>query len=320
MAQVLNDLSQFAGDVVRGLTSTPKSLPSKYFYDANGDHLFQMIMTLPEYYLTRAEYEIFKFQCSKIIRTIASDEPLQLIELGAGDGLKTKLLLKELYKQNINFQYYPIDISANALDILSGSVEKDFKDISIHPIEGEYFKALASPQLHAKSKKLILFLGSTIGNFPTYEASNFIGCISESMTTGDNLLIGFDLKKHPETILNAYNDRQGITRDFNLNLLKRINRELGANFALDQFTHFPIYDPVQAAAKSFLVSMREQEVYIAAAKQRVFFKAYESIFMEISQKFDHDMIQQFASNNGLKINQTFTDSRSMFADVMFEKL
>ncbi|HTM66681.1 MAG TPA: L-histidine N(alpha)-methyltransferase [Flavipsychrobacter sp.] len=319
MAQVLNDLSQFAGDVVRGLTSTPKSLPSKYFYDANGDHLFQMIMTLPEYYLTRAEYEIFKFQCSKIIRTIASDEPLQLIELGAGDGLKTKLLLKELYKQNINFQYYPIDISANALDILSGSVEKDFKDISIHPIEGEYFKALASPQLHAKSKKLILFLGSTIGNFPTYEASNFIGCISESMTTGDNLLIGFDLKKHPETILNAYNDRQGITRDFNLNLLKRINRELGANFALDQFTHFPIYDPVQAAAKSFLVSMREQEVYIAAAKQRVFFKAYESIFMEISQKFDHDMIQQFASNNGLKINQTFTDSRSMFADVMFEK-
>jgi dimethylhistidine N-methyltransferase len=320
MAQVLNDLSQFAGDVVRGLTSTPKSLPSKYFYDANGDHLFQMIMTLPEYYLTRAEYEIFKFQCSKIIRTIASDEPLQLIELGAGDGLKTKLLLKELYKQNINFQYYPIDISANALDILSGSVEKDFKDISIHPIEGEYFKALASPQLHAKSKKLILFLGSTIGNFPTYEASNFIGCIRESMTTGDNLLIGFDLKKHPETILNAYNDRQGITRDFNLNLLKRINRELGANFALDQFTHFPIYDPVQAAAKSFLVSMREQEVYIAAAKQRVFFKAYESIFMEISQKFDHDMIQQFASNNGLKINQTFTDSRSMFADVMFEKL
>lgn len=319
MAQVLNDLSQFAGDVVRGLTSTPKSLPSKYFYNANGDHLFQMIMTLPEYYLTRAEYEIFKFQCSKIIRTIASDEPLQLIELGAGDGLKTKLLLKELYKQNINFQYYPIDISANALDILSGSVEKDFKDISIHPIEGEYFKALASPQLHAKSKKLILFLGSTIGNFPTYEASNFIGCISESMTTGDNLLIGFDLKKHPETILNAYNDRQGITRDFNLNFLKRINRELGANFALDQFTHFPIYDPVQAAAKSFLVSMREQEVYIAAAKQRVFFKAYESIFMEISQKFDHDMIQQFASNNGLKINQTFTDSRSMFADVMFEK-
>jgi uncharacterized SAM-dependent methyltransferase len=140
------------------------------------------------------------------------------------------------------------------------------------------------------------------------------------MTTGDNLLIGFDLKKHPETILNAYNDRQGITRDFNLNLLKRINHELGANFALDQFTHFPIYNPVQAAAKSFLVSMREQEVYIAAAKQWVFFKAYESIFMEISQKFDHDMIQQFASNNGLKINQTFTDSRSMFADVMFEKL
>jgi dimethylhistidine N-methyltransferase len=320
MAQVLNNLSRFTTDVMRGLTSTPKFLPSKYFYDTNGDHLFQMIMALPEYYLTRAEYEIFKFQSGRIVRTIASDEPLQLIELGAGDGLKTKLLLKEFYKQNVSFEYYPIDISANALGILSRSIEKDFNDIAIHPIAGEYFQALASPGLHSGQNKLILFLGSTIGNFPTDEASDFIGSLSKSMSIGDNLLIGFDLKKHPQTILNAYNDKQGITRDFNLNLLKRINRELGGNFAVDQFTHFPIYDPVQGAAKSFLISMREQEVYIAASGQRVFFKAYESIFMEISQKFDQTMISDFASKHKLRIVQSFTDSRNMFADVMFEKL
>jgi len=320
MAQILNDLSRFASDVVRGLTSKAKFLPSKYFYDAKGDRLFQMIMTLPEYYLTRAEYEIFKFQSGKIIRAVADNEPLQLIELGAGDGLKTKLLLTELLKQNVDFSFYPIDISKNALDTLSSNIEKDFKDVSVHPLEGEYFNALANEQLHSDSKKLILFLGSTIGNFAPTEASEFIGRLSATMNRGDHLFIGFDLKKHPQTILNAYNDKQGITRDFNLNLLKRINREIGANFAIDQFTHFPIYDPMLGAAKSFLVSMREQEVYIAAAKQRIFFKAYESIFMEISQKFDLTMIQQFASKNELKIVQTFTDSRNMFADVMFERL
>jgi dimethylhistidine N-methyltransferase len=279
-----------------------------------------MIMTLPEYYLTRAEYEIFKFQSGKIIKTIADNDPLQLIELGAGDGLKTKLLLTELLKQNVDFSFYPIDISSNALNILSTGIEKDFEDISVHPLEGEYFNALASEQLQSNSKKLILFLGSTIGNFPLAEASDFIGRLSDTMNQGDHLLIGFDLKKHPQTILNAYNDKQGITRDFNLNLLKRINHELGANFVIEQFTHFPIYDPMQGAAKSFLVSMREQEVYIAAARQRVLFKAYESIFMEISQKFDLPMIQQFAFKNDLRIVQTFTDSRNMFADVMFERL
>ncbi len=320
MPQVAQDIAQFGRDVVRGLTATPKFLPSKYFYDTAGDRLFQKIMEMPEYYVTRAEYEIFRYQSPSVIRHAVRNEPVQLIELGAGDGTKTQLLLREMLQQGIDFTYHPIDISANALGLLSDRMTRAFGNaISVKPVEGDYFNALSHPSFHSDAQKLILFLGSTIGNFQPDEASSFIGKLSDMLDTGDRLLIGFDLKKHPQTILDAYNDKQGITKAFNLNLLKRINRELNADFIIDQFIHFPVYDPVPGAAKSYLVSLKSQEVYIRALNQRIFFTPHETIYMEISQKFDSQMIRNYASCNGLSIVQMFTDNRNMFADVLFEK-
>ena len=321
MVQSATAISQFSADVIRGLTATPKYLPSKYFYDANGDRLFQMIMALPEYYVTRAEYEIFKFQSPKIVQALEGAGELNLIELGAGDGLKTRLLLKELVSRNKQFTYFPVDISANVLNHLQEGLGREFGDkVRVKPLTGDYFEALAASGLRDAKSRLILFLGNTIGNFQPREASDFLGRLSQQMKPGDKLLIGYDLKKHPQTVLNAYNDKQGVTREFNLNLLRRINQELGANFNLGQFTHFPVYDPVQGAARSYLVSLQEQEVYISAARQRIYFRPYETIFTEISQKFDGMMIREFGARHHLKILNSFTDSRNLFADVLYERL
>jgi L-histidine Nalpha-methyltransferase len=321
MPRTAGTISQFGQDVVKGLSADPRYLPSKYFYDAAGDRLFQKIMEMPEYYLTRAEYQIFKFQSAEIIQSAVGEGPLQLIELGAGDGTKTELLLRSLLRQQTDFTYFPVDISSNALAMLSDRIERAFRErVYINPLQGEYFDALSTAELHTNQQKLILFLGSTIGNFNPREASGFIGRLAAMLDRGDKLLVGFDLKKHPQTILNAYNDRQGITRDFNLNLLRRINRELGGDFVLSNFVHHPIYDPVQGAAKSYLVSLREQEVYLSSVDQRFFFRPYETIFTEISQKFDSRMIQSLAADNGFRILRTFTDSRNLFADVLFERL
>lgn len=313
--------SSFLTDVLKGLTGTPKSIPSKYLYDGRGDQLFRMIMTLPEYYLTRTEHEILRIYARRIAERVRQRHPIQIIELGAGDGTKTKLLIKELLAQRIPFEYIPIDIAGSALELLNNSLELEFgMAFPIHPIEGEYFEALASEDLQRYGNRLILFLGSTIGNFQPREASDFMGRLSEEMIPGDKLLVGFDLKKDPQTILNAYNDREGITAEFNLNLLTRINNELDADFDLTRFAHYPLYDPVQGAAKSYLISLCDQEVWLGAADQKLFFRAYESIFTEVSQKFDHYMISDYARRNNLEIGEVYSDSRGMFADVLFEKL
>ncbi len=312
--------AQFLSDVLKGLTGSPKWIPSRYFYDAKGDQLFRMIMSMPEYYLTRAEHEILKHQSRKILNRATGNKPVQLVELGAGDGWKTRLLLSELLDSKVKFEYYPIDISESSLQLLTANLEKEFHGrVPVFGIEGDYFEALDSPVLQRDEPRLILFLGSTIGNFQLREASDFMCRISQLMHPGDHLLVGFDLRKHPHTILAAYDDSQGITREFNLNLLKRINRELDADFNPDQFVHFAVYDPVQAAAKSYLVSQSDQEVLIGAAGQKLFFKAQEPILTEVSQKFDAMMIQEFASRNGLTIVESFTDSRGLFADVLFTK-
>jgi L-histidine Nalpha-methyltransferase len=321
MPEVTRDISYTATDIIRGLKASPKYLPSRYFYDAKGDRLFQKIMELPEYYLTRAEFEIFKYQGRDIITSATDAMPVQLIELGAGDGVKTKLLIQNLLEQDIYFRYYPIDISPNTLGILANNIDRSFgSGIPIHPLVGDYFQALSSPVINPSAKKLVLFLGSTIGNFYPSDASNFIGKLKNYMVSGDKLLIGFDLKKDPATILAAYNDKQGITREFNLNLLARLNRELDADFDLAEFQHYPIYDPLEGAAKSYMVSKKEQVVYLAAVDEKISFKAYESVFTEISQKYDLAMIKDIARKNGLHIMRIFRDKRDQFADVLFEKL
>ncbi|MDN5205015.1 L-histidine N(alpha)-methyltransferase [Fulvivirgaceae bacterium BMA10] len=308
----------FAEDVLKGLSSTPKFLSSKYFYDEKGDELFQQIMNMPEYYLTRSEYEIFSLQKGQLLKLFQrNDQPFRLIEFGAGDGLKTKVLLEHFLEKKAVFKYTPIDISGNVLELLSNDLQQNYPSLSVDPMEGEYFQMLEKLSHTDSTRKIILFLGSNIGNFGEQEALKFLGQLSTKLNPQDSLLIGFDLKKDPEVVLNAYNDHSGITRAFNLNLLQRINNELDANFDLTRFKHAPFYDPMTGATKSYLVSMQKQDVMIASLGKMICFEQWEPIYMEVSQKYDLDMIKNLADSSGFKVDCNFFDCKHYFVDSLW---
>lgn len=303
----------FKKDVLAGLLKTQKKLPSKYFYDKTGDSLFQKIMEMPEYYLTKCELDIFENKTSALANLIVpKNEPFDLIELGAGDAVKSTFLLKHLIERNFDFTYMPIDISGNILNVLETNLSQKLPELNIQCLEGEYFEMLKKATSYSKRKKVVLFLGSNIGNMEMNEAQEFCISLKENLSAGDVVVIGFDLKKNPHTILNAYNDQQGITAEFNLNLLKRINRELNADFNLKSFEHYQTYDPKTGACRSFLVSMKHQQVKID--NELIVFGENELIDMEISQKFSHQDIQEICERSGFKIIGEISDSKNWFLD------
>lgn len=308
----------FIQDVDKGLTATPKQLLSKYFYDEIGDELFVKIMNMPEYYLTNCEYEIFTQQAKDIINAFeVAGKPLDLIELGAGDGTKTIELLKEL-QGKANFTYMPIDISQHALDELSKRLAKEVPNIKVTPLQGDYFSVLGDIQ-SSSNCKVILFLGSNIGNMLDHNARRFISQLSDRMNAKDKLLLGVDLKKDPSIILPAYNDAQGITKAFNLNLLTRINKELGGNFDINQFDHRPRYNEEAGMAESYIESLADQDVTIEATGNTYHFNKGERIHMEISRKYDDATVNDIISDTGLYIKHKFTDSKNYYADFLLEK-
>ena len=308
----------FIQDVDKGLSATPKQLLSKYFYDEIGDELFVKIMNMPEYYLTNCEYEIFTQQAKDIIQAFdVAGKPLDLIELGAGDGTKTIELLKELQGKS-DFTYMPIDISQHALDQLSQRLAKEVPNIKASPLLGDYFSVLGDIQ-NSDNCKVILFLGSNIGNMLDHNARRFIKQLGERMNPKDKLLLGVDLKKDPNIILPAYNDAQGITKAFNLNLLTRINKELGGNFDINRFDHKPRYNEDAGMAESYIESLTDQDVSITATGKTYHFSKGEQIHMEISRKYDEATVNDIIGDTGLYIKQKFTDSRQYFADFLLEK-
>lgn len=312
--------TEFAKDVDTGLSADPKFLSSRYFYDAEGDRIFQQIMKMPEYYLTECEYEIFDRQKQDILEVIRPDgEKFDLVELGAGDGYKTKLLLEHFLKQNANFEYFPVDISGTVLEHLQADLKNRFPDLRVSNLNYEYFTALEKLNELDNSPKVILFLGSNIGNFTPERANAFFNKLNQVMNPGDQLLSGIDLKKDPRTILRAYNDDAGITKAFNLNLLKRINREMDANFNIDQFDHFPTYDPFTGECRSYLMSMVDQEVRIAALDKTYHFDHSEPIHMEISRKYSLKEIENLAHQCGFEVKKHFTDSKEYFVDTLWVK-
>lgn len=309
----------FAEDVLAGLSSEPKFLSSKYFYDDEGSRLFQEIMQLPEYYLTRAEFEIFRTQTGEIFEAFANgNSEFDVIELGAGDGTKTAVLIDYFLGQTTDFSYSPIDISREALDILSAKFRKKFPKLLMNPKTGDYFNILETLKTASSRRKILLFLGSNIGNFSRVQNLEFLSHLRGVMNKDDLLFIGFDLQKDPDVILRAYDDAQGVTAEFNLNLLKRINRELGGNFDLEKFSHYAVYQPIECAARSFLISRQEQTVFIEALDQSFYFKAWEPIFMEISQKYDLEMIEDLARESGFEVKQNFFDGRKYFVDSLWK--
>lgn len=310
-------LNKFRSEVIDGLESSPKRLLSKYFYDERGDALFQQIMNMPEYYLTNCEWEIFKQKKEELAKIInAFHEPFDLIELGAGDATKSSHLLKYLVNHEAKFTYMPIDISGNILKELENNLKYEIPELKVVPLEGEYFEMLDRAASLSRRRKVVMFLGSNIGNMEIEEAHVFCGELNKKLSTGDLLLIGFDLKKNPQTILNAYNDNTGITAAFNLNLLLRINRELGANFNLKQFQHFQTYDPITGACRSFLISLTNQKITIG--RKVISFSENEYINMEISQKFSEREIVEMANKVGFQSIGVLKDIKGWFVDVIWQ--
>lgn len=311
---------QFKKEVEDGLSSSPKSLPSKYFYDKKGDELFIQIMHLPEYYLTRAELEIFQTQTLNIVKSLNLDKSqyFELIELGAGDGLKTKELLSFLNKENYKFDFFPIDISHNALDILEKTINDELPNISIKKKHGDYFQVLESLK-DSHHPKVVLFLGSNIGNMEDEIAAQFLYKLGANLSLDDKLYLGVDLVKSKDIILPAYNDKEGVTRKFNLNLLHRINNELGGNFNLKHFIHKPQYDEKEGIARSFLVSTKEQSVYIKTLDKIFYFEKGEKISTEISRKYNDDILKKIIKDTDFKIIEKLKDSKENFANYILNR-
>lgn len=306
--------------VEEGLSKNPKTLPSWLFYDEQGNKLFQSIMHMPEYYPTRCEYEIIQNYKDALLTYFSfDDDEFQLIELGVGDGIKTEVLLEYFIGENIHFNYVPVDVSPQIITQLTTRLHRKLPELEINPQQARYEEALNLLQRNSH-RKIILFLGANIGNYTMDEAAIFLKNVTERMSANDLLFVGFDMKKDPRTIQVAYDDPRGITRAFNLNLLKRINLELGADFHPERFSHFPTYDPVTGIAKSFLVSAGNQEVYIDALHKTFRFTKWETIQTEVSQKYDMPMITRMASHAGLAVAEVFCDSKKYFCDVLFKKV
>ena len=310
----------FAADVYEGLTASQKFLPSKYLYDKRGDAIFQEIMAMNAYYPTRSEHEIFELHKEEMLHYFGAEgKKFQLIEFGAGDGTKTKVLLRYFWEQSSGLTYVPIDISTNIVRELTDDLKKNLPGLKVQGICNDYFKAfdeLASTE-EPNLRKVVLFLGANIGNFNHDESVNFLQRIAHHLSPGDLLMIGFDLKKDPRRILNAYFDEEGITKSFKLNLLRRINNELGANFNIDAFQYFPIYHPAEGSILSYLVSTIDQDVYLDVTDCRVHFDAWETIYMERSQKYSEKDIQQLAEKTGFDVVHSFFDTHHYFTDSLW---
>jgi L-histidine N-alpha-methyltransferase len=307
---------QFRQEILEGLNRYPKQLPSKYFYDAAGDRLFQEIMQLPEYYLTHCETEILAAHSAVLAMLITSGStPFNLIELGPGDCTKTIHLLRALTGHAVDFTFCPIDISEDVISDLGQRLPKELPGLQITGYRGEYLTMLDAAASGTRRRNCVLFLGGNIGNMLFTEALEFGRQLRNRLQTGDMVIIGFDLKKSPAIIRTAYDDPAGVTRAFNLNLLTRINRELDGNFDVSTFDHYCSYDPANGACKSYLISVVAQQVNISG--EVISFEKDEYIWAEISQKYSIEQINQMAIACGFKTRANFFDSRQWFTDTVW---
>jgi L-histidine N-alpha-methyltransferase len=307
----------FALDVLIGLSQTPKSLPSKYFYDAKGSKLFQQITALPEYYLTQCESEIFQDKKGEIAGLIGGNQ-FNLVELGAGDGRKTKILLEHFLETRLDFRYVPIDICEAAVEGLIAGLDKHSSRLPIEGLVADYCDGLKWLSKMNGHRNVVLFLGSTIGNFSHDEAREFLYGLWNALEDGDYLLIGFDLKKDIQLLERAYNDSQAVTAQFNLNLLHRINRELGGNFDADQFQYHSTYNALSGAMESYLISRQEQVVDIETLNQSFAFAAWEPVHTEYSYKYLESDIASLAEETGFTIVAQLMDSKGYFVDSVWQ--
>lgn len=309
---VSEKISDFYDDVIKGLTSDPKYLPSKYFYDQAGSDLFERICELDEYYPTDSEVSIMKNDINEITDYLG--ERVQLIELGSGSSMKSRQLLNHCQKLNM---YVPVDISGTFLNETANQLRSDYPKLNIHPVAADYTAPFEIPESDTAQKRVVYFPGSTIGNFTRRRASAFLETISENLSPGDGLLIGVDLKKEVGVLEAAYNDSKGITAEFNKNILTRINGELGADFNPDQFRHRAFYNAAEGRIEMHLESLKDQAVRMNGT--HLSFEEGETIHTENSHKYTVEEFEEIAGDNYKRL-KTWMDERGYFSVHYFERV
>ena len=304
------------GQAVRdGLAGPTKTLPSQFFYDDEGSRLFEEICSLPEYYLTRAETEILDRHADELASRLPNVKAI--VELGSGSALKTEFLLRAFGDRIDDLCYAPIDVSRLALEESVDRLEQDHPELLIRPAIAEYEAGLAELARLSLGPTLTLWLGSSIGNLDRTDAAAFLGQVSRTMRPADRLLVGIDLRKARNVLEAAYNDSAGVTARFDLNLLARINAELGGQFDLDRFEHVAHYDETSGSVQSFLASRDAQSVVIRDIGVEVEFEAGERIHTENSHKYSLEEIDALAEEAGLRLEHRYFDADRRFTLNLF---
>jgi dimethylhistidine N-methyltransferase len=316
---------EFKNDVLLGLSNKKqKSIPSKYLYDDIGSELFERITLQPEYYPTKTEIKLLDKYAYEAIRHIHKE--IILIELGSGSSKKTKYLFNEIMKKQNHLYYFPIDISFNFLNSTVSNIENTIMNIIVKGIPSDYINGISHCnnilfENNIELKKvcrLIVFLGSSIGNFEIEEARNFLKDIRFQITNDDYLLIGFDLDKDISLLESAYNDREGVTAMFNLNLLNRINKELGGNFIIKNFSHRSFYNKEKKRIEMHIISGKKQQVFITSLNKHFNFEKDETIHTENSYKYSLKDVDRLISRAGFTIEKEFYDENSWYDLVLLK--
>lgn len=304
---------QMASAVCEGLMSKPKWLPAWLFYDAAGSELFSRITEIPEYYLTRTERGILADHADEIVGLAADSDALRIVELGAGSADKTRLLLSAAVDRQDTVIYEPVDVSPSALEEAQDRIEREIPGVIVLPRVEDYTHRLELDAANFGERRLVLYIGSSIGNFEPNEADQLLANIRAGLVPGDSLLLGVDLVKEESTLLAAYDDAAGVTAEFNLNLLARLNRELGAGFDLGAFAHRAVWNASHSRIEMHLVSRKRQQVKIPTLDLKVDFAFGETIHTENSYKYKPGQAEAVLAEAGFVPLETWTDDRKPFA-------
>jgi L-histidine Nalpha-methyltransferase len=308
-ARELIPVPDYADEVVLGLTSRRKTLPCKLFYDDLGSALFEQITELPEYYPTRTELEILRNSSREIAK--AAGSAVSVVELGAGTATKTGTLLRAFARRQMRVKYFPVDISPAALDAAQNRVREDCPAALVRPVIVDFSNGFNFLQ-NISGRKMVLYLGSSIGNFDGKDAIALLRKVGGHLSPGDALLLGTDMVKGAEILVPAYDDAQGVTAKFNKNILRRLNREFDADFNLDSFRHIAEWNPSRSRMEIYLESTRAQVAILRTLGVRVKLAAGERIHTENSYKYTLHMVEQMLCASGFKLERTWYDRRKWF--------
>lgn len=313
-----DELDELARRVTEGLSASPKELPCRFFYDARGSELFERICELEDYYPTRAEDEILALRSDEVVAHLP--EGVELVELGSGSSTKTRHLIEALLRRQQRLLYVPIDISRSMLERSARELLREYPPLRVEALACEYGAALEALAAGGASPRLVLWLGSNIGNFDRAEAASFLARLGHSLAAHDRLLIGIDLRKDPDVLVRAYDDAQGVTALFDLNLLERINRELGGGFDPRRFRHRALWREDPGRVEMHLESLVDQAVPIADLGLSVQFRAGETIHTENAYKYSPSEIEALAVAAGFGVERTWTDAGRRFCAALFAPL